>query len=168
MTASLSPGCSQPKMWREIVATTSSVLCSASSISIQQCHQIIEIPGYVYFDMLHKLSNPHLSPPPGDHSLCGHNTILRLRSNRPWKRAQLIRGNSFLTLGKVFLSWSNSRDFTCMNSFQVSELKLRLKFKSTHLNGPIYLCALCLGVKLDCILVGNKQSSLTPKIFLIY
>ena len=67
--------------------------------------------------------------------------LLRLRSNRPWKRAQLIRGNSFLTLRKVFLSWSNSRDFTRMNSFQVSELKLRLKFKSTHLNGPIYLCA---------------------------
>ena len=30
--------------------------------------------------------------------------LLRLRSNRPWQRAQLIRGNSFLTLGKVFLS----------------------------------------------------------------
>ena len=31
--------------------------------------------------------------------------------------------NSFLSLGKVFLSQSNSRDFTCMNSIQVSELE---------------------------------------------
>ena len=91
-------------------------------------------------------SATHIFPPPPQEIIVSvaitRYLLLRLRSNRPWQRVQLIRGKSFLTLGKVFLSFlSNSRDFTCMNPFQVSELKLCLKFKSTHLHGPIYMCA---------------------------
>ena len=156
-------------MWWEIDANTSCAFWLACLIALHWLNKS-SISQVIYFFESHTYSatrSPASFLPPGYYDLLSCIRITRLGSSSQSTMCWLIRAESSLALGKVFIIFWNSLFFKELFSGALRRssriyVYCLLKLKSTYPHWTyLFVCLVCLGVVL-LFLVGNKWSSSTP------